>query len=74
LLPANAHAGSEKNKAMARKIDNLITIPNRSGTYRTTATDLQEHVWIVLNNPVAGYADLKVLQWYGPQGRGYSTL
>jgi hypothetical protein len=68
LLPANAHAGSEKNKATARKIDNLITIPNRSGIYRTTSTDLQEHVCIVLNNPVAGYANLKVLQRVRPAG------
>src|SRR5438876_12224904 len=53
LLQTNTHAKSEKNKAAARKIDNLITIPKRSGTYPTTATDLQEHLCIVLNNPVA---------------------
>jgi hypothetical protein len=52
LLAEKAHAGSERNKAAARKIDNLITIPNRSGTYRTNATDLQEHLCIVLNDSV----------------------
>src|SRR2546430_4232106 len=58
LLPANAHAGSEKNKAAARKIDNLITIPKRSGTYPTTATDLQEHLCIgVQIKAVAAGAD-----------------
>jgi hypothetical protein len=31
LLAQKAHAGNEKNKAAARKIDSRITIPNRSG-------------------------------------------
>jgi hypothetical protein len=30
LLAQKAHAGIEKNKAAARKIDNLITVPDRS--------------------------------------------
>src|SRR5438876_10488343 len=64
LLPANTHAGSEKNKAAARKIDNLITIPKRSGTYPTTATDLQEHLLPFARScshrPVAGHANLEI--------------
>jgi hypothetical protein len=31
LLAEKAHAGTERNRAAARKMDSLITIPNRSG-------------------------------------------
>src|SRR5438046_3860789 len=72
LLPANAHAGSEKNKAAARKIDNLITISKRSGTYPTTATDLQEHLLPFARScshrPVAGHANLEICANRRPTG------
>jgi hypothetical protein len=42
LLAEKAHAGSKKNKAAARKIDNRITIPKLQQTYRTAVANLQE--------------------------------
>jgi hypothetical protein len=54
LLAQKPHAGIEKNKAAARKIDNLISIPESHRTYRAGLADWQEDVFIRANAAATG--------------------
>ncbi|PYK76493.1 MAG: hypothetical protein DME39_01185 [Verrucomicrobia bacterium] len=52
-MAAKAHAGSEKNKAALRNIDNLISIPKSQRTYRPRAAHLQGQLVLARKFPVA---------------------
>jgi len=47
LLPAKAHTGTRKKKTALRKIEDVITMPNRSGHHRAVVAFLQERFPVV---------------------------